>query len=78
MQLELQPVSRHWGHMTQSCHLNMPASVVYSYGGSHWQYVELSQDSLKPLLVIIIEQGMNGVFIANYSGLSSIDEEWFG
>lgn len=56
----------------------MPASVVYSYGGSHWQYVELSQDSLKPLLVIIIEQGMNGVFIANYSGLSSIDEEWFG
>lgn len=33
----------------------LPQLVVYSYGGSHWQYVELSQDSLKPLLVIIIE-----------------------
>jgi hypothetical protein len=25
------------------------------YGGSHWQYVEPSEDSLKPLLVIVIE-----------------------
>lgn len=44
MQLELQPVSRHWGHMTWSCHLNMPASVscvqfTVEVIGSMWNWV---------------------------------------